>query len=63
MPVLTAEPLSQDLDQNGSPLPLPAEYGSRQGQPAVLFPAIPVPSRDLDTFFAHLKEVSRRDLA
>jgi len=60
MPILTAESLREYLDQNGSSLPLPAEYGSRQGQPAVL--AIPVPSRDLDTFFAHSKEVPRRDL-
>ena len=52
MPVLIPESLRQDLDQNGSSFPLPAEHRARQRQAAILFPAIPVPWRRLDALAA-----------
>jgi len=59
MPVLIAESLREDFDQNGPSFPLPREQSARQGQAAILFAPIPVPSRRPHAFPAHGKEVWR----
>jgi hypothetical protein len=61
MPRLVPESLRKDLDQNGPSFPLPPEHGARQGQAAVLLPAIPVSPRRSDTLAFHGKEVRGRD--
>jgi hypothetical protein len=58
---LIPESLRKDLDQNGPSFPLPPEHGARQGQAAVLLPAIPVSPRRSDTLAFHGKEVRGRD--
>src|ERR1039458_8495253 len=61
MPVLIPESFRQDLNQNGPSFPLPAEQRARQGQAAILFPAILPSARHPDRFAAHRKEVARRN--
>jgi hypothetical protein len=45
------------------PFHFPAEQSARQRQAAILFPAIPIPSRRPDKLAVHGKEVSRCDCA
>ena len=61
MPALIPESFRQDLNQNGPSFPLPAEQRARQGQAAILFPAILPSARHPDRFAAHRKEVARRN--
>jgi hypothetical protein len=63
MPVLVAETLREDLNQKNSSFPLAGEQGARQGQAAVLLPAIPVPARRADALAANGKKVRRCDRA
>jgi hypothetical protein len=58
LPVLITKSFRQDLNQNSSSFPLPAEHSSWQRQPAIL---LPVPSGCLDHLGADAKKVSRRD--
>jgi hypothetical protein len=58
--VLIPESLRQDLYQNGSSFPLPAEQSSWQGQSSVL---LPVPARRLSGLTLNGEEISRRDLS
>jgi hypothetical protein len=58
--VLIPESLRQNLNQNGSSLPLPAEQSSWQGQSSVL---LPVPARRLSGLTLDGEEISRRDLS
>src|ERR1017187_7566908 len=58
--VLIPESLRQDLNQNGSSLPLPAEQSSWQRQSAIL---LPVPARRLSGLTFDGEEISRRDLS
>jgi hypothetical protein len=60
MPVLIAESFRQNLHQNRPFFPLPAEQSARQGQAAIVFPAIPAPASRPDALAAHGKEVSGR---
>ena len=57
VPVLIAESLGEDLDLNSASFPLPGEKSARQRQAAILFPAIPVPSRRPDTLAVYGEEV------
>src|SRR5439155_23619693 len=63
VPVLKPEPLRQDLDQNGSSFPLPAEQGARQGQAAIRWPSISLSRCGADWFAAHVEEVSQSSVS
>src|SRR5437870_4034549 len=60
VPVLKPEPLRQNLDQNSSSFPLPAEQRARQGQAAIRWPSLPFSGCGADWFAAQGEEVSRR---
>src|SRR5208337_3435801 len=63
MAVLITEAVCQDVDQNRSSFPLPAEHHPRQRETAIRWTTIPATRPRLDALTIHSQEIPRRDFS